>query len=215
MNQELSQEAPVPADNIQTGGSGQISTVWKQAVSEYFATLELSDKDRDLLTKTKASSDIVASVLETPITHEITRAEKFSQKMFLAAVQSAGTHNDLVCKVEVLKCGNVPKVVSNQIATFLRYASAVDAFLDAMGNTTLISAFVFGAVRFMLDIAVKNLKLLVAIRDKFVDVDMGLRRLDNYLALKEPTGAVRMMAIRMLVNTLRFCGLATKYFSSN
>ena len=202
MNPELSQDTP--ADKIDTGASDRISTVWKQAVSEYLDIVELSERDCQWISQIKASTDVVASAVQDSNTHE----------MFISAVQSAGTHNDLVSKVVVLRDGNVPAVVSNQVATFLRYASAVDSFLDAMGNTTFISAFVFGAVRFMLDIAVKNLRLLIAIRDKFADVDIRLRRLDNYLAIKEPTEAVQLMTIRVLLNTLRFYGLATKYFRS-
>lgn len=204
-----------PAINLADPDSGRISEVWRQAVSEYISTVELSKKDSEWLSHAKSSSDIVAVAVQTQSTENenASRSERFSQKMFLSAVLSAGTHNEMVKTVEVIG-GNVPPVVSNQIATFLRYASSIDAFLNAMGNTTFASAFVFGAIRVMLDIAVNNVKLLVSIGEKFAEVDMRLRRLDVYLALKEPSEAVRLMTLRVLVNTLRFCGIATKYFSS-
>ena len=83
-----------------------------------------------------------------------------------------------------------------------------------MGNTTFASAFVFGAIRYMLDVAVKNMRLLIAIKEKFEDISFRLRRLDVYLNMKEPTEAVTLMCVRSLVDILRFCGLATKYLQS-
>ena len=194
--------------------SDKISTLWRQAVSDYMNTVELSKKDTEWLCQAKSASDIVASTVQTQGSQDLTRSDRFSQKMFLSAVLSAGTHSEMVKQTEILIGGMVPAVVSNKVATFLRYATTIDAFLGAMGNTTFASAFVFGAIRIMLDMAVKNIKLLISIREKFADVDMRLRRLDGYLALKDPSEPVRLMAMRVLVNTLRFCGFATKYFSS-
>jgi hypothetical protein len=107
-----------------------------------------------------------------------------------------------------------PAVVSYDIAMLLRYADSVDKFLDSIGNTTFAAAFVFGAIRYLLDVAVKNINLLIQIKGKFEDINSRLRRLDVYLTLKEPTEAVKSMCIRALVNILRFCGLATKYLRS-
>jgi len=193
----------------------RIVCVWKQAVAEYLEIAQLSKSDAEWLAQTKASTEVVSIAVQAQKMDKTDRSVKFSQKMFIAAVISAGTHTELVDKVEVLKGGHVPAVVSNQVATFLRYATAIDAFLDAMGNITFASAFVFGAIRYMLIIAVKNMKLLIAIREKFNDIEIRLRRLDAYLTLKQPSEAVRLMCVRVLVNILRFCGLATKYFRSS
>ena len=204
---------PCPTEVTVERDSDRVSLVWNEAVSEYINTVELSKKDREWLTQANSSSDVVAFAVQTQIAANPTGSEKYSQKMFLAAVLSAGTHNEIVSKVPVPKGGSI-SAVANHVATFLRYASAIDVFLDSLGNTTFASPFVFGAVRVMLDVAVKNIKLLLAIREKFADFELRLRRLDVYLALKEPSEAIKLMTVRVLVNTLRFCGLATRYFSS-
>ena len=206
-------EPSPPAVNV-LNHSDPVLSIWKRAVSDYFNTAELSKKDSEWLSQAKCPSDVVASTIQVQNIEKASHSGRSSHRMFLSAVLSAGTHNEFMEKIEFLKGESVPSVVSNQVATFLRYASAIDAFLDAIGSTTFASAFIFGAIRFMLDIAVKNVKLLIAIHDKFADVDLRLRRLDEYLALKTPSQAVRLMTIRVLVNTLRFCGLATRYFSS-
>ena len=212
----MAQSFPEPSVSgapIATPQSDTISSVWKQAVSEYFETVQLSKNDTEWLYQLQSSSAVVATAVDRE-RMESTSPERYSERMFLSAVAAAGTHNQMLMKVHVLNHGNFHELVSNQVATFLRYASAIDAFLDSMGNTTFASAFVFGAIRFMLDVAVRNIKLVISIRAKFADVEMRLRRLDSYLNLKEPSEGVRLMSIRVLVNTLRFCGLATKYLSS-
>ena len=186
----------------------RIPTIWKQAVSAYFDVVDVSKEDAKLF-EAKASEDVVTDALHTD------QSPKQSQDLFIYAVKSAGTHAELVQKVKLLGEGDVPTVVSNQIATFLRYATAIDTFLESLGSATLASAFLFGVVRFMLNVAVKNLKLLNEIHEKFVDLDLQLSRLNVYSRLKDPSEAVRLMCIRVLCDTLRFCALATKYFSSN
>lgn len=204
----------ITMSHSELGADDRIGCFWKQAVSEYLELVQLSKPDAEWLARIKASSKVVSNVIEAQNAEKVDQSGNFSQKMFIAAVISAGTHHELVGNIEILKGERVPTIVSNQVATFLRYSSAIDAFLEAMGNTTFASAFVFGAVRFMLAVAAKNLKLLTAIHEKFVEVDERLRRLDVYLCLSEPSEAVRLMCIRVLVNVLRFYGLATRYFSS-
>jgi hypothetical protein len=193
-----------------------MSSVWKEAVSEYFALLGLSPDDAKVLAYPKTASEVVTLAVQ-PLTLSSRKREKsaaFAQKLFIAAVASGGTHNELVQHVDLLANHKPMSIVTDQIAMFLRYADAVDKFLDSLGNTTFAGAFVFGAVRYLLDVAVNNFKLFIAIKTNLEDISSRLRRLDNYLMLREPTEAVTMMCIRVLVDILRFCGLATEYLRS-
>jgi hypothetical protein len=194
-----------------------MSSAWEQAVSEYPALLKLSPNDAKALVDAKTAADVVTFAIQalTPSARAMVKSEAFTEKMFIAAVASAGTHDEFISRMpEFIKQDKTPAVVSYEIATLLRYADSVDKFLDSMGNTTFAVAFVFGAIRYLLDVAVKNINLLIQIKGKFEDINLRLRRLDVYLTLKEPTEAVKSMCVRALVNILRFCGLATKYLRS-
>lgn len=194
-----------------------MSSPWEQAVSEYFALLKLSPNDAKVLVDAKSAADVVTFAIQalTPSARAMVKSEAFAEKMFIAAVASAGTHDEFINRMEFIKQPDkTSAVVSYDIAMLLRYADSVDKFLDSIGNTTFAAAFVFGAIRYLLDVAVKNINLLIQIKGKFEDINSRLRRLDVYLTLKEPTEAVKSMCIRALVNILRFCGLATKYLRS-
>jgi len=194
----------------------EMSSAWEQAVSEYLALLKLSPNDAKALVDAKTATDVVTFAVQalTPSARAMVKSEAFAEKMFLAAVASAGTHDEFISRMECIKQDKTPAVVSYEIATLLRYTDSVDKFLDSMGNTTFAAAFVFGAIRYLVDVAVKNINLLIQIKGKFEDINLRLRRLDVYLTLKEPTEAVKSMCVRALVNILRFCGLATKYLRS-
>jgi hypothetical protein len=191
-------------------------SIWNQAISEYIALLKLSPEEKKALLEARTTTQVVTSAIQTQSSKRLWKSSKpCPHKIFIAAVVSARTHEDFVKGINILKPDKVPQVVSTHIATFLRYADAFDAFLDAMGNTTFASPFIFGAIRYMLIVAVKNVNLLNAVKGQFEDINLRLHRLNVYLTtVKDTTESVRLMCIRALVNILRFCGLATKYFNS-
>jgi hypothetical protein len=199
--------------------SPEVSSTWRQAVSEYLAVAEVSSKEKSWMTQMKTTSSVVSHAIKTANlgTSGFSSSESLSQQLFLAAVTSAGTH-DVAATVDQgairLKVDDLPPVIGNQVATLLRYADAIDKFLESVGNVTFAGAFVFGAVRVLLTAAVKEITLLSTIKDKFDDLNHRLCRLDVYLALQNPTDAVKNMCIHVLQHILRFCALATKYFKS-
>ena len=109
--------------------------------------------------------------------------------MFIATVILARTHKELVRKVQSLHVDQVLDIINNQAAIFLRYTSAIDPFLEAIEKNTFAS-FMFGAIRFMLTLAVKIIKLFIAIWQKLADIDMYFYHLDVYLCLSELSKAV-------------------------
>jgi hypothetical protein len=199
-----------------TSVTSTASSIWNQAISDYIGLLKLSPEEKKALLEARTTNQVVTSAIQTESKKRLWKSSKpCPHRIFIAAVVSARTHEDLVKELKILKPNKVPEVVTTQIATFLRYADAFDAFLDALGNTTFASPVIFGAIRYMLIIAVKNVNLLNAVKGQFEDINLRLHRLNIYLTtVNDPTESVRLMCIRALVNILRFCGLATKYFSS-
>jgi hypothetical protein len=193
---------------------GEASSLWKQAIEEYFSLVDISSDEKRTLLEAKSAAEVVSKVLRSQAYRAKRGTDVVANQLFIAAVASAGTHDQLILELEVLRNDKVPKVVSHHVATFLRYAGALDVLLGSLTNTSFPSVFVFGAVRVLLAVVVKDLKLLIDIKDQFEDFIIRLNRLDMYLSLKEPTEAVKMMCVRVLVDILRFCGLATMYFKS-
>jgi hypothetical protein len=183
---------------------------WQQVVTEYFRLVELPPADQKLLLGAKSATEVVVRVIEA----ERSRPSKLSpgaDNEFITAVASAGTHPDLLMTTNLRK----PSIlVQNHIAIFLRYTDALDKSLESFGNVCFPAALVFGAVRFMLDVAAKNIKLFIAVNEQLEEFNTRLRRLDVYLALQNPTDAVKWMLARVMMDIVRFCGLATKYLKS-
>lgn len=179
---------------------------WQQVVTEYFNLVELPSTDQKLLLGAQSAGEVVQRVMEAQRSRS-SRLSPGGDNEFIAAVASAGTHPDLITT-------NSRKPASrghNHVATFLRYADALDKSLESFGNVCFPAALVFGAVRYMLDIAARNMKLFLAVNDQLDEFNNRLRRLDVYLALQNPTDAVKWMLARVMIDIVRFCGLATKY----
>jgi len=178
--------------------------------------LKLPPEEQKLL-EAQTTTEVVSLALQS-----FSRSKKFWKSAkplpdtaFLTAVVSARTHEQFIKDVVLPEKDKVPETVGYMVSSLLRHADAFDQFLGSMGNTSFASPFIFGAIRFMLTVAVKNIKLFLATRKQFEEINLRLSRLDIYLkAVKEPTESMRLMCIRALVNILRFCGLATKYFTS-
>jgi hypothetical protein len=150
-------------------------------------------------------------IIEAQRSKPVKETSPIADNEFLTAVASAGTHPDLLRTTNSIK----PYItVKNNVATFLRYADALDKPLESIGNICFPAAFGFGAVRYMLDVAAKNIKLFIAVNDQFEDFNSRLRRLDVYLKMPNVTDAVKWMLSRVMIDIVRFCGLATKYLKS-
>lgn len=134
-------------------------------------------------------------------------------QMFISAVSSAGTHDEVVGPASSPR-DPMPAIVTNEVATLLRYSEAIDKFLDSLGNTTFAGAFVFGAVRLLLAVSIKEVKLLIRVKEKIEELNDRLQRFEIYLRLQSPSQSVTSMCVRALGNVLRFCGLATKFLKS-
>src|SRR5438477_9802852 len=108
--------------------------------------------DAKLLMVPKTTTEVVTLAVNEvkKATKRSPQSQTLAQEMFLAAVLSAGTHNELVGRLSILKADNASSVANKQIGVFLRYADAVDKFLESTGNMTFAGAFIFGAVRCML-----------------------------------------------------------------
>ena len=59
------------------------------------------------------------------------------------------------------------------------------------------------------------MNLFIAIQTQFDEVDYRLQRMDVYLGMDNPTWAVKSMLAKVMIDIIRFCGLATKYLKSN
>jgi hypothetical protein len=176
----------------------------RQAFLEYTQLVDPPLAYGKLLFETDSSA-VVSSAVES-------QNSALADKVFVAAVASAGTHPDLV--EGAYQLDKFPQMVSNHVATFLRYADAIDKLLESLANSCLPAAVMFGVVRFMLSVAVKNLNLFTAVKEQFEDFNTRLRRLDIYLSICNPSEAVKTMLGRVMIDILRFCGLATKYLMS-
>jgi hypothetical protein len=185
---------------------------WQQVVSEYFGLVSLPPADQKLILGAKSAAEVVRRVIEAQQTRSSKLSSPVAGNDFITTVASAGTHPDLITRTTSLKPSSL--AVKNHVATFLRYVDALDKPLESMGNICFPAAFVFGAIRYMLDVAAKNIKLFLAVNDQFEDFNTRLGRLDIYLALQNPTDAIKLMLSRVMINIVRFCGLATKYLKS-
>jgi hypothetical protein len=143
---------------------------------------------------------------------------KSAQMLFLSAVLAAETHEEALECVSLLITSeerSSAAAIKTHIGTILRYADALDRFLESLGNTTFASAFIFGAIRSLFAVMETNLTLRISIEDKFKDISNRLGRLDSYLSVREPSMPIKNMCVQVLANILRFCGLASSYFKSN
>ena len=191
-------------------------SVWKTAVEEYLELLKLSPEDTKMLREARTTTDVVKSVLESQSHWRFWKpAAQLTDAAFLASVISAQTHEDFVKDVVLPGSRDIPEPISRIAGSFLQYAHSFDVLLNTLGSTTCASPFIFGALRIMLRSAVRSLNLFTEVRDQFEKVSQQLLRLDTYLKGREATDVVIWICIRALVDILRFCGLATKYFQSS
>ena len=191
------------------------SDAWSQAVSDYVRLVDLPASYQKQFSRAQSASDIVSIAIRSqqakPIKNDFSAV---AETVFIATVVSAGTHTTLIKDPPQLSPDMIPLTVNNQVATFLRYADAIDKAFESMANICMPAAFLFGAVRYMLAVAVKNIKLFLAIKEQFEDFNTRLLRLDIYLTIENPSEAIKSMLARVRINIIRFCGLATKYLKS-
>lgn len=188
---------------------------WNQALSEYIRLVEPPPAYEQLLFGARSSANVVAlAVASQPRKPAKRTSSTDAEKLFLAAVAAAGTHPNLVEGLSSLPGDKASHTLGSYMATFLRYADTIDKLLESLSNTSFPSAVLFAALRFMLSVAVQNMNLFNAIQTQFREFDARLRRIDVYLGIENPTGAVKSMLAQVLIDIIRFCGLATKYFKS-
>jgi len=94
----------------------------------------------------------------------------------------------------------------------LLYADGIDKLLTFNVRGCYPGAFVFGAVRIMITVAVENMELFQNLSARFQDVNM---RLERYLNGVRKTNNITLTSIRVMIDIARFCGRVTKYMKSN
>jgi hypothetical protein len=180
---------------------------WNRAEEEYFGLTDLQIDEKNSLLRVQRSSEVVIQALESK--HSI-NSHTEADKHFVAAVASAGTHPDIVGNVSFLN--PPPPIIIDEIATLVRFAHGIDQLLESILQKSP-GAFVFGAVRVMITVAVKNMELLLTLKEQFEKVKIKLHRLDVVLALKNPENAITSKLARALIDVVRFCGQVTKYIN--
>jgi hypothetical protein len=196
--------------------SSNSTEAWGQAVSEYRENADLPPLYEEAL-EARGSAEVVSRAIAShKLGHDISRPNlsAVAEDFFFAAVAAAETHPDLIRTVPLLGPDKIPPIVSNHMATFLRYAESIDKVFESLSNTCFPAAIVFAAVRFMISIGVRNIKFFNSVKAKLEDFTTRLRRLDIYLTMENPTEAIKLMLSRVMINMIRFCGLATKYLKS-
>lgn len=173
---------------------------WQAAVFEFFNETNLSVNDRKQLLENGRSAETVKRAVES---NNSTRTE---ERLFIAAVASAGTHSDIIDHFS----GSVPAIVTGPVAMLLRYSYAMETLLEFKGTGYFPGAFVFGAVRVMTAAAAEHMQLFLDLSGRFEEVDKCLRRLDGNLN-ELHMDTVMPCLIRILIDILRFCGHVTKY----
>lgn len=182
---------------------------WKRAVSENVRMMSPPPSYESAILEAESSSEVVAQCVRAKSTGR--RSHVTPEQLFLAAVASARTHPDLVKSIPLTGDDEIPPIVNRHVATFLRYADSIDKALDSFTNVGFPAAVLFGAIRFMISFAVKDMNLFIAMQSQFEQVSLRLHRLDIYLAMESPTEAVKLMLRKVMIHILRFCSLATVY----
>jgi hypothetical protein len=180
---------------------------WNRAEEEYFGLTDLQIDGKNSLLRIQRSSEVVMQALESK--HSI-NSQTEADKYFIAAVASAGTHSDIVGNVSILN--PPPLIIIDEIATLLRFAHAINQLLEFILQKSP-GAFVFGAVRVMITVAVKNMESFLTLKEQFEKVEIKLHRLDVVLTLKNPEYAITSKLARVLIDVVRFCGWVTKYIN--
>jgi hypothetical protein len=183
----------------------QLSSQWEKAVTDYLGAADLTAYQVQTLRQMKTTRSVVSDAVD------VRNSKKPDE--FVAAVSSAGTHDDLVQKSHSSR-DQVPGVITNEVATLLRYSEGIDKFLDSLVNTCFAGAFVFGVVRLLLAVSVQDVKLLIAVKEKIGELNVRLCRMKIYLTLHHPSLSIMSMCVQVLGNVLRFCGLTTKFLKS-
>ena len=160
----------------------------------------------------QSSREVVTESVEAQRkAQQLSRDQTVADELFLTAICISRTHPDIV---ESIPGGNPMTTALDDVATFLRYAEAIDKALESLANTGFAAAVVFGCVRFMLSLAAKEMKLFMAIKTQFQEMNHRLRRIDLYLRSTRRTEAVTFMLCKVMADMIRFSGLATKYLKS-
>lgn len=208
--------ARLKPDSSNSSSSSNWTESWGQAVSEYRENVDVPPSYEEAL-NARSSAEVVSCAIASHRSGHVIPGSSLSamaEDVFIAAVAVAKTHPDLVQTVPLMDPDKIPPIVSNYMATFLRYAESIDKICESLSNTGLPAAVLFAAIRFMISIGVKNMNLFNSVKEKLEDFTTRLRRLDVYLAMENPTEAIKSMLARVMIDIIRFCGLTTKYLKS-
>jgi hypothetical protein len=203
-------------DGSNSSSSSIWTESWGQAVSEYRENVDLPPPYEEAF-KARSSAEVVSCALASHQSGHVMPGSNLSamaEDVFIAAVAIAETHPDLVQTVPLLGPDKIPPIVRNHMATFLRYAESIDKLCESLSNMAFPAAVLFAAIRVMISIGVKNMNLFNSVKAKLEDFTTRLRRLDIYLAMENPTEAIKLMLSRVMIDIIRFCGLVTKYLKS-
>src|SRR5271167_2298628 len=102
---------------------------WKRAVSENVRSMSLPPSYESFILEAHSTDDVVAQCMKAKLAGP--RSPITPEQLFLAAVASAKTHPDLV---ELSGDNEIPPIVGTHVATFLRYADAIDKSLESLAN---------------------------------------------------------------------------------
>jgi hypothetical protein len=183
------------------------------AVAECIRLVEPPPTYERVILQARSSREIVSMAVNST-KHEQDHLHNVADRIFLSAVLASGTHPDLVNSISLADAHQVTPI-KDAVGTFLRYADAIDNCLESFANTCFPAAVLFACIRFMISVAVKEMKLFRDVKSQFDEINLRLRRLDTYLGLSKPTAAIQTMLCKVMADNIRFCGLATKYLKSN
>src|SRR5271155_4483119 len=133
----------------------------------------------------RSSTEVVAETVKAQERAQqplVPHHERVANEMFLSAIRLAQTHPEMVATLPVGLVREPEKSILDEVATFLRYADSIDKSLECLSNTCFPAAILFACVRFMLSLAVKEMKLFMDVKAQLLEINHRLRRLDLYLA---------------------------------
>lgn len=185
------------------------ANVWNHTVSENVRALGQPPSYEQALLESRTPKDVIATSIKAQTAEN--RSLSNPEQLFLAAVAIANTHPELVDVIPPSPSEKIPRIVTSHVATFLRYADAIDKSLECLANTCFPAAVLFASVRFMLSIAVTDMNIFIAMEAQFEEVNQRLCRLDVYLKIERPTEAIKSMLRKVMVDIMRFCTLASVY----
>ena len=189
---------------------GSLEASLKAATLECRRHADLPPPYEQCLSAAESPSDVVAESKRR--LQQLSRDHNVADQIFLDTIRRAKTHPDMV---NTLPSSSPADTVFDEVAVFLRYAQAIDKSLESLANTCFPAAVLFACVRFLLFLAVKEMKLFMTVKTHLQEINHRLRRLDLYLTSPNQTDALRFMLCKVMIDLLRFSGLATKYLKSN